>query len=115
MQQLRDQITNTNLKTTILIIPMLFASQAYGFEQADIDRFADTNECQQCDLYGAELRNLFLAKLSGANLFGTNLVETDLVGANLWRAQLAKANLWRAKMSRVDLREAYLVGASDGS
>ena len=92
------------MNKTILTIILLFASQAHVFEQADIDRLADTNECQQCDLSGAELCNLFLAKLSGANLFGANLVEadlakSDLVGANLWMANLAQANLWCAKMA----------------
>ena len=49
-------------KSIILLLAiLLLSSQALGFEQEDIDRLTDTNECPQCDLSGAELCNLFLA------------------------------------------------------
>ena len=56
--------------TALTVSVTMFASSAYAFDPADLQKLMDTNECVKCDL-------------SGANLEGANLMDANLSGANV--------------------------------
>ena len=87
------------MKRALTVAATMFASSAYAFDPADLQKLMDTNECVKCDL-------------SGANLSGANLAYADLNGANL-----AGADLESARLGRFDLRGATLCNTimPDGS
>lgn len=106
----------------ILLLTSLL-SCAFAFNQADLAKLLDTNECVECDLSGADLskRNLTRANLTKANLAGANLhgsslkladlAETDFRGANLENAQLAGADLYKANLDGASIKDASFDGA----
>ena len=92
----------------------MFASSAYAFDPADLQKLMDTNECVKCDLSGANLEG---ANLSGANLVSAYLAGANLAYADLNGANLAGADLESARLGRFDLRGATLCNTimPDGS
>ncbi len=91
--------TMTFLGGLVVAIPLAtaigLASPAHAFDEADFQKLADTNECEGCDLSGADLTGLTLrhTKLIGANLAGANLSGMDLAGSKFTGANLSGANL----------------------
>ena len=73
--------------TALTVAASLIASGASAFDSADWQKLLDTNECVECDLSRASLRetSLRVANLSRADLIGANLS-----GATLWEADLTK-------------------------
>ena len=73
--------------TALTVAASLIASGASAFDSADWQKLLDTNECVECDLSRANLRetSLRVANLSRADLIGANLS-----GATLWEADLTK-------------------------
>ena len=104
--------------TALTIAAALFASSAYAFDPADLQKLKDTNACSSCDLKNAYLRgadlasaNLMSADLSGANLSGADLSGADLSDANLIFTEMNGANLSGALLKEADLFGANLEGA----
>ena len=66
----------------------------------DLEKLKKTNECEKCDLRGANLEGADLRKanLEGANLEGANLKDANLENADLRDANLDGANLKEALM-----------------
>ncbi len=98
----------------LLMVPTL----AGAFEQADLERLLQTNECGECDLAGAPLAQKNLAKailakanLQGADLRGAVLRMADLEGANLKDADMSGAVLEAADLFKADLEGAIIKGA----
>jgi len=77
--------------------------------EENINTLIKTNNCQDCDLIGA---NLSGADLSGAELTGAIVAEADLSGANLQQAILNKAILAKTNLSGADLSGANLQQAN---
>ena len=73
--------------------------------EENINTLIKTNNCQDCDLIGA---NLSGADLQGAELTGAIVAEADLSGANLQQAILNKAILNKTNLSGADLSGANL-------
>ena len=96
--------------TALTVAATMFASSAYAFDPADLQKLMDTNECVKCDLSGANLEaaNLMAAILSDANLSGTRLAGANLAYADLNGTNLAGADLESARLGRFDLRGAVL-------
>ncbi|NCJ07043.1 hypothetical protein GS597_11095 [Synechococcales cyanobacterium C] len=99
--------------TLLCLTPAVFA-QDLGTAPG-VTQLIETNQCQGCNLEGADLSNLNLsnanlsgANLSNANLRGTNLSNANLSGASLSNAVLAEANLYLANLVGADLRGADL-------
>lgn len=91
------------LKVVILACistPLWFIDPAFGANPNDVKRLRETNQCPQCDLSNAELKD--------SNLFGANLVNANLRGANLSGANLGSANLTDANLTGANLSNAYL-------
>ena len=103
------------LKTRLLIalLPILpialLSTSAQAFNPEQLKQFLKTNQCQGCDLSGANLERL---NLSGANLQGANLSSAILSGSNLSNANLEAANLQGASLSEAYLYRANLTGAN---
>ena len=78
-----------------------------------VKRLKIMKKCEYCDLSGADLRKIGLARanLTGANLKGANFAGANLSGFNLRSAVLTGANLKGAKLRGADLRGARLDGA----
>lgn len=81
--------------------------------EENINTLIKTNNCQDCDLIGA---NLSGADLKGADLTGAIVAEADLSGANLQQAILNKTildktNLSGADLSGANLQQAILAGS----
>ena len=100
--------------TALTIAAALFASSAYAFDPADLQKLKDTNACSSCDLKNAYLRgadlsdaNLIFTEMNGANLSGALLKEADLFGANLEGAIMRGAILCETLMPD------YLLSDSD--
>jgi uncharacterized protein YjbI with pentapeptide repeats len=62
--------------TAITIAAILFASSASAFDPIDLEKLAETGNCVECDLSGADL--------SGADLEQAYIMRSDLSGANLF-------------------------------
>ena len=71
----------------------------------NITQLLTTNECEGCDLSGADLSN---TNLRSAKLFGANLRNANLSWANLYRADLYFANLRYADLQNANLQDADL-------
>lgn len=111
------------MKLKIVVIAVLlgcfgFAAQAQASNQQDLDQLKSTGGCLRCDLSGADLTQLNLAKanlresnLKGANLTQVNLTNADLTGANLEAAVLNSANLSGASLTGANLKSASLENA----
>ena len=97
---------------TILCIPAVLLlggpSEGYAFDEVSLKKLLAMNQCEKCDLSGADLSkaNLQWADLSGANLSKANLSGANLTRANLREANLREANLWRADLSWANLTDA---------
>ncbi len=90
----------------------------------NVRHLLETNECVQCNLIGATLKdanlqaanlenaNLQNADLERANLQGTNLAGANLQGADLGKANITGANLERANLFDADLEKANLTNAN---
>ncbi|MFP4236809.1 MAG: pentapeptide repeat-containing protein [Desulfonatronovibrio sp.] len=106
------------------LVCLLTGGQAAAFNEDDLDRLLEHNECPECDLSGAQLNftrlawaDLIKADLSGANLTRTDLsrallIGTRLSGANLTRASLFGARLVGAELSGANLNHADLSEAN---
>ena len=92
------------------ILPIvLLSTSAQAFNPEQLKQLLKTNQCQNCDLSGANLERL---NLSGANLQGVNLSSASLLGSNLSNANLEAANLQGASLSDSYLYRANLTGAN---
>jgi len=67
--------------------------QVGAYDEYDLKKLLEHNECEKCDL-------------KGANLWGQNLTGANLAGADLTRANLQEANLTRADLSKAKLKDA---------
>ena len=72
-------------KQLILITFMLFNSNSWAYNEADLIKLKTLNACKQCDLSGVDL--------SGVDLSGANLTDTDLSYANLSQTILSEIDL----------------------
>ena len=86
----------------------LLASPSWGYKREDLDKFAATNTCQECDLAGAKLH---LADFREANLEKAILTKANLAGADLRGTVLGVAFLPLAELAGADLRGTVLTGA----
>ena len=66
--------------TALTVAATMFASSASAFDPGDLQKLKDSNECAECNLEGADLRN---ADLYGANLRNANLNSATMKGAIL--------------------------------
>ena len=71
----------------------------------NITQLLTTNECEGCDLSGADLSN---ANLRSAKLKYANLRKAKLAWANLYRADLYFSNLRHADLQNANLQDADL-------
>lgn len=106
------------LAITAMASLALLSPLAFSYNQADLQKLLDTNECNDCDLSGADLSNkglygaaMLRSNLSAANLTGALLREAKLNGANLSKAVLPNAKLNGATLSGANLSGANLNGA----
>lgn len=93
---------------------------AHAANPEHLQRLLKTNQCPNCDLSGADLKdtNLFGANLTNANLKGAilkgsnlgfaNFTDADLSGANLENAYLDRATLENTNLAQADLTGANL-------
>jgi N-acetylmuramoyl-L-alanine amidase len=118
---LKKNKSSSRIKNPIRIIfksvltILAFSTSASAFEKADLVKLMSSNQCPDCDLSMADLRNKDLkgANLANADLFGADLSYADLSGANLSGAiligaNLKKTNLENVKFEAADLREVDL-------
>ena len=96
--------------TALTIAATMFASSAYAFDPADLQKLKDTGNCEKCDLSNADLvsADLSIAFLKNANLRDANLRYANLSGANLMNAFLKNADLTNADLSGANLYDAIL-------
>ena len=59
--------------TALTVAATMFASSASAFDPDDLQKLKDSNECAECNLYGANLRN---ANLNSATMKGAILCNT---------------------------------------
>lgn len=106
---------NQTIVATAVLLSSLWISTSVKAENPDhLKQLRETQQCRKCDLSGADLRGIKLAKadLSGANLSGANLSEVVLEGANLRGANLQKAVLVKVNLRFTNLEGANLSGAN---
>ncbi len=100
---------------TAALACLLGIGQAKAWDQADLDKLLETNECKGCDLSGALLneRNLKNAKLSGADLSNAKLFSANLDNADLSGVDLRGAMLVNARLVAANLRDAKNVDSAN--
>ena len=79
------------------ICTVLFATTSLAFDESDLIKIRELNQCINCDLRKANLAN---ADLSGSQLSGADLRESDLHNANLSGAILNYAKLRKANLKQ---------------
>ena len=110
------------MKHLILALALILPLSGLAFKPEHLKKLKETisdadgiliNECENCDLRGANLEGVYLrgAKLFGAKLQNANLERTDLGGANLLRATLKGANLDGANLKGAKTEFARMKGA----
>ena len=107
------------MKMKGLLLIVAFCVSAQGADEMSLMKFKATNDCQGCDLIGANL-NRFVeivgdqgAKLIGTNLTNANLKHADLEGAKLFLANLDGADLTKANLEGANLSNANLKGVTN--
>jgi len=105
------------LSIATLIAPLCLAAPSLAQNPAHVLQLLKTNACQECDLSGANLKEVKLtsADLRGANLIGANLENANLSGANLTNSNLANVNFSNTNLSGANLSGANLVEANLGN
>jgi uncharacterized protein YjbI with pentapeptide repeats len=90
------------------------ASSVSALVVRNVRQLLQTNSCPACDLRGADLSQMRLARanLEKADLTGARLSMADLRGANLRGANLQGADLKGADLSLANLNGARLAGTS---
>ena len=108
-----------NMKVKGLLLIVAFCVSAKAADEMSLMKFKATNDCQGCDLIGANL-NRFVeivgdqgAKLIGTNLTNANLKHADLEGAKLFLANLDGADLTKANLEGANLSNANLKGVTN--
>ena len=124
------------MRVFFIIFGLFVATPASAFDAMQLSKFKAVNQCNKCDLSGANFSvsaemassgpdlsgaRLIKANLRGANLSGTNLSKANLSDAdvsysklimtNLNGANLRNANLGKADLTKADLHGADLTGA----
>ena len=109
---------------TFTSIPTVFALREGS--RADLEKFAKTGECEECDLRYFDLRghikellkkdqhlkiNLKRSNLEGTDLRKAYLVNANFEDTNLKHAKLQFTFLIKANLERADLRYANLRGS----
>lgn len=105
------------LLATLAASLLITSASASTYNAADLFRFEQTNECNSCDLSGAQLGY----NHSGADLTYANLsriyvnpdTSVNLSAANLSYANLSMANLTGTHLDGAVLTHANLFGASN--
>jgi uncharacterized protein YjbI with pentapeptide repeats len=105
---------NMNLRSSVFLAFLampLSISMAQAAKQSDLDKLANSKQCNGCDLSQADLSGQDLAgySLVGANLNGANLVNTNLSGANLTKASIVGTNLAGANLNSTTLHQTTFV------
>jgi uncharacterized protein YjbI with pentapeptide repeats len=115
----RRHHNQTNFFASWVWLNNLLSCEGFIGSSIDLYRLKDTNECRDCDLKGACLKNidLSLADLTDANLIGADLsnadlTDADLIDADLIRATLSETILIGADLTRADLSDATLYRSS---
>lgn len=106
---------NQTIVATAVLLSSLWISTSVKAENPNhLKQLRETQQCRKCDLSGADLRGIKLAKadLRDANLSGANLSEVVLEGANLKGANLQKAVLVKANLRFTNLEGVNLSGAN---
>ena len=75
---------------TLTVAAILFAGSASAFDPDDLQKLKNNNECDLCDLTGANLME--------ADLYKANLGGADLSGADLRNAYMNSAILCNTTM-----------------
>ncbi len=98
----------------MICISLLCAAHSAAFDAKDLATLKKTNECDWCNLVGADLINANLqdASLYNANLRNAVLADADLRNAVLADADLRNANLKNAQLQNAQLENARLEGAN---
>jgi uncharacterized protein YjbI with pentapeptide repeats len=92
-------MNRTILAFGILSMSVILSNPSLAANPDHVQRLLKTNQCPNCDLSGADLKE--------SNLFGANLVNANLKGADLSNANLGSANLSDADLSGAILTQAY--------
>ena len=85
-----QRATMKKLISASCLMLMGLSLQVGAYDEYDLKKLLEHNECEKCDLKGANLW--------GQNLTGANLAEADLTRANLQEANLTRADLSKAKL-----------------
>jgi uncharacterized protein YjbI with pentapeptide repeats len=117
------------MKRLLPILLLVFSAQVDAWNPKDLARLKATNECEECDLGGANLSrpkhsifflnlhekpkgiDLRWAKLAGADLKEANLYKANLRMANLPGANLAGVRLYKAQLEGANMKGVHLIGA----
>ncbi|GAX62565.1 low-complexity protein [Candidatus Scalindua japonica] len=119
---------------SVLMLSVIHQQMAYGYEEADVQRLINTNNCRDCDLQSADLSSfkldraflryaemqkanledadLAFADFIAANMRESNLKGANLEGANFMHTKLEGANLSETNLQRTDMRDARLSGTN---
>ena len=102
------------MKLLIIIAGLLVAFDGWSYNETDLLKLKQLNQCISCDLSGANLSgaNLGYAWLQRANLRNANLRGAEIRYTDLREADLTGADLTGANLQRANLREADLTGAN---
>ena len=93
-----------------LAVALYGGGPAMAFNAKHLAKFKVLNQCEKCDLSGANLEdaNLRNANLRKANLKGAYFGSADLSGADLEDANLKGANLEKTRLKKAKLKGAIL-------
>lgn len=95
--------------SSTLFLAFFSLNPSFAFNEKDLARLLQSNECKFCNLHSA---NLSGANLSGSQLSNSVLTHANLSGANLSRANLSGAFLTNANLSGANLADAFMVDAN---
>ena len=95
---------------TFASIPTAFA--LYEGSRADLEKFAKTGKCEECNLKNFDLRELIKDLLKEDKDREINLKGSNLEGVDLREAYLPDANLEKTNLRHANLQFTFLVGAN---
>ncbi len=87
------------MKCFLVLFLSLVATQVSAFDAMQLARFKAVNQCDKCDLSGANFSVSAELASSGPDLSGARLIKANLRGANFSGTNLRKADLSDADAS----------------
>ena len=98
---------------TFCFAVLVLTSSAFAFNQSHLDKIKNYEDCEKCDLTGANLHFVKMNHLDlrGTNFSGASFLYTEMRGANLEGANFSHGQVNTVRFHKANLKNAVFTGS----